>query len=83
MAPITSVDLGRLSIPIHMRPISSPFRDHFSLKEDEFIKFCIWVAMLGVAGVCQWVWVIGVIVIVASRWMGEIVCKRKNRSDSG
>ena len=67
MAPITSVDLGRLIIPIIMSPISSPLWDNFSLKEDELIKFLIWVAMWGVAGVCQWVWVIGVIVIVASR----------------
>ena len=55
MAPITSVDLGRLSIPINMRPISSPLWDNFSLKEGELIKFLIWVAMWEVAGVCQWV----------------------------
>ena len=83
MVTITRVELGRLGILINMRPISSPLWDHFLLKEGELIKFLIWVAMWGVAGVCQWVWVIGVIVIVASRWMGEIVCKRKNRSDSG
>ena len=63
MAPITSVDLGQLSIPINMRLISSLLWDNFSLKEGELIKFLMW----GVAGVCQWMWVIGVIVIVASR----------------